>query len=105
MKDRTLSQGERQNGREVRSLSPLAIKLGNEKQAAMLAAMLAQDIGLPPGNFWEPGIARNIAARLADGLTLREVEAELRHRLGVFSGPENPGSECGPGCGYCGRCS
>lgn len=58
-----------------------------EVRAAMLAASWAQTIGLPPGNYWEPAIVRNVLSewrRLgADEGAWAFVEAVYRIRLGI----------------------
>jgi hypothetical protein len=72
--------------RYVRTLSPLAEKLAAQKQAAMLAALFAQEIGLAPGNRWEPPIARNIEARYHELGDWEQVEGEFRFRLGIAEG-------------------
>lgn len=58
-----------------------------EIRAALLAALWAQRIGLPPGNLWEPAVARNVLAewrRLgADACAWGLVEALWRIRLGL----------------------
>ncbi len=51
--------------------------------AAMFAARLAQLIGLPIGNMWEPGIARALLRDSARGGALSDIEAEWRLRLGL----------------------
>ena len=52
---------------------------------ALLAALFAQELGLPHGNMWEPGIAKNIQAYLDKGLTKAEVEQGYRIMLGLTS--------------------
>lgn len=63
-----------------------------EVRAAMLAALWAQQIGLPPGNLWEPAVARNVIAewrRLGgDASAWGLTEALYRMRLGLPS-PED----------------
>lgn len=55
--------------------------------AASLASEFAQSIGLPPGNFWEPPIARHIASevrRLGNDANARaHTEAFFRIQLGL----------------------
>jgi hypothetical protein len=54
-------------------------------QAAALAAKFAQEIGLPAGNYWESGIARNMAAALRAGESFDDVEAQWRVSLGLVA--------------------
>ena len=58
-----------------------------EVRAAMLAALWAQQIGLPAGNLWEPAIARNIIKEWrqlgADASAWGLTEALYRIRLGL----------------------
>ena len=54
-----------------------------EVNAATLAAMLAQEIGLPPGNMWEPGICRGILRDFNAGQPWRDIESSLRLSLGL----------------------
>lgn len=54
----------------------------NPVVAAEIAEILAQKIGLPPGNLWEPMIAHKIENELtANGRD--EVLADWKVRLGV----------------------
>lgn len=48
--------------------------------ATLTAAGFAQQIGLPPGNLWEPGIARQLEQALATA-SRDEVLAEYRIRF------------------------
>jgi hypothetical protein len=50
---------------------------------ACLAAKFAQEIGLPSGNLWEPGIARSIDAYIREGHDVADVEDAFRLRLGL----------------------
>lgn len=50
---------------------------------SMLAAELAQAMGLAPGNFWEPPIARQIERQLADGVPLSAARTYWYVRLGL----------------------
>lgn len=51
--------------------------------AAALAAELAQEIGLPAGNLWEPPMARNLEKRAREvGRQCAEDGARLR--LGLY---------------------
>ena len=54
--------------------------------AVLLAARFAQELGLPAGNMWEPGITRHIARFMADGHTAAEAETHYRMQLGLSSG-------------------
>lgn len=51
-------------------------------RGAIMAAQFAQEIGLPAGNYWEPGIARKLAAEL-EIYTTESVEKHWRTRLGL----------------------
>jgi hypothetical protein len=55
--------------------------------AAILASKWAQELGLPVGNHWEPGIAGPLLASWreygADGEAWRLVEQEYRYRFGL----------------------
>ena len=52
---------------------------------ALIAAAFAQELGLPAGNLWEPGITRNIEKYLNRGYTRDEIEDYYRLRLGLES--------------------
>lgn len=52
-------------------------------RGAILAHSFAREIGLPPGNYWEPAVARAIAKQLTAGGELAVVEAAWRFRLGL----------------------
>ncbi len=47
-----------------------------------LAALLAQEAGLPPGNFWESGISRSLV-KMGRELGAGEAEQAMRFRLGL----------------------
>ena len=47
-------------------------------RAAALAAGLAQELGLPPGNYWEPAITRMAEQRLQAGDSLEDIEEAFR---------------------------
>lgn len=55
--------------------------------AAILASRWAQEIGLPIGNLWEPGIVGPVLASWreygADSEAWRLVEQEYRYRFGL----------------------
>lgn len=51
-------------------------------QGAFLAALFAQEIGLPVGNMWEPPIARAIAISIGQ-VGAEQAEANWRFRLGL----------------------
>ncbi len=51
--------------------------------ASLLAAKLAQAIGMPVGNYWEPGIAKSIQERIDNGSTFEEVEHNFEIALGI----------------------
>ncbi len=51
-------------------------------RAAALASTFAREIGLPPGNLWEPDISRGIAKRIRE-TDLETAESEYRFRLGL----------------------
>lgn len=58
-----------------------------EQRATALAALWAQRIGLPPGNAWEPVIARAVLAEFhrlgGDANAWGFVEARYRMKLGL----------------------
>lgn len=54
----------------------------------VLAAKLAQEIGLSLGNFWEPGISREIETRLQGGENIGGIESDLRFQLGCNESKE-----------------
>jgi len=49
----------------------------------MLASKFAREIGLPFGNFWEPGIAAHLEEARRAGHSEAEIEAGFRLRLGL----------------------
>lgn len=53
-----------------------------EVTAAALSAMFAREIGLPPGNLWEPPTARHIANDLRRH-SAAQVEDFWRRQLGL----------------------
>ena len=50
--------------------------------AAFLIAKFAQEIGLPPGNMWEPGMTRR-AERMVAEMGREDTAKELRFSLGL----------------------
>lgn len=51
---------------------------------AMIAAKFAQQQGLPPGNYWEPAIARTLAKVVREGrFTRDEIELCMAFQLGL----------------------
>ncbi len=59
------------------------MKYTNVLFGAVLASQLAQEIGLPVGNFWEPAFARNIVRQLEGGKSREQTKKDIRHTLGV----------------------
>ena len=57
-----------------------------EVRAVFLAAKWAQRIGLPPGNLWEPSIARAVMRTYERLGNWDEVEAEYEVQLGLEEG-------------------
>ena len=57
----------------------------NLRLASLLAAKFAQEIGLPPGNMWEPPISRWIKNDLDQGVGFEYVEDYWRFRLNLES--------------------
>lgn len=62
----------------------MRVALQPEIRAALLAARWAQEIGLRPGNLWEPAVARNILAEYQRTECWAFVEAMYRMRLGLL---------------------
>lgn len=62
---------------EERCVSTHRQRVHEASWPAFLAAYLAQRIGLPPGNMWEPAICRNIQKRLDEGVSKEQVRAEF----------------------------
>lgn len=58
------------------------MKLTPDIRGAALASQFAQEIGLPPGNYWEGPIARSISVDLRR-YDAASVEADWRLRLGL----------------------
>lgn len=52
-------------------------------RAAALTAIFAQELELPKGNLWEPGIAASIEADIRCDLPLDDIEDSWRIRLGL----------------------
>lgn len=55
-----------------------------EVWAAVIAAKFAHEVGLPAGNYWEPGIARSLAKAVREGRNSRDqIELLMALQLGI----------------------
>lgn len=66
------------------------MKIDGRNWATVTAAKFAQAIGLPPGNQWEPAIARHLEAQRSAGIDPTLLEAQLALQLGIRSSRASP---------------
>jgi len=60
------------------------LKKHDDLWAAVLAQQLAEEIGLPVGNMWVPGMAKRLERMVAqEGWSRRRAEAAIRLSLGL----------------------